>query len=77
MDNIEPQIELNTDITAPIYEGQELGVVKYNIDKIDYETKLVASNDVEKKTYYIEILIIGGMLLIFVIILVAKRKNRK
>ena len=77
LDNIEPQIELNTDITAPIYEGQELGVVKYNIDKIDYETKLVASNDVEKKTYYIEILIIGGMLLIFVIILVAKRKNRK
>ena len=57
VDEIEPEIVLNENIIAPITAGQELGTVKYNVDGLEYNAKLLAENDVELKTYYLEILI--------------------
>ena len=73
---IEPEIVLNENISAPINKGQELGTIKYTVDGIEYEAKLVAENDVVRKLYYEEILIGSGILFIVfcVIVLVVKKK---
>lgn len=55
IDKIIPEINLNEEIVAPISKGQELGTIKYIVDDIEYDSKLLAANDVQKKTYYKEI----------------------
>ena len=75
---IEPQIILNEDIVAPINKGQELGTIKYTVDGLEYDAKLLAENDVILKTYYVEILIGGVCFIVLVWIIRKKRKkNRK
>lgn len=46
--DITPDISLNDNISAPIYEGTVLGTVTYNIDGISYKANLIASHSVEK-----------------------------
>lgn len=75
-ENIEPKIVLQEEILAPISEGQELGTIDYEVDGLKYSAKLLAQNDVEEKTYYIEIAI--GIIVFLIIILILKRiKHRK
>ena len=75
-EEIEPEINLNENIVAPILKGQELGNVKYTVDGLEYNAKLLAENEVIKKTYYVEILIGVGVLAVIVcIIIVIKKKN--
>ena len=75
---IEPEITLNEEIVAPIYKGQELGTIKYTVDGLEYNAKLLAENDVIKKTYYVEILIgIGALFVIVVVIVIVKKKVGK
>ena len=76
LDEIKPEIKLNDKIEAPIIKGQELGTVKYTVDGLEYNAKLLAENDVEKKTYVIEILIGSGILLIIVCIVLKIRKKK-
>ena len=84
VDKIEPEIILEEDIVAPIYKGQELGKIKYIVDGLEYNGRLLAENDVELKTYYVEILVGSGIVFIVVGIIFIrakkrskKRKNRK
>ena len=72
-----PEILLNENIVAPIDKGQEIGIVKYNVDGMEYTGKLLAENDVELKTYYVEISIGVGICAVILIILAIKRKRRK
>ena len=72
---IEPEIILNENISAPIEEGQELGTVKYNVDGIEYTAKLIAEKNVELRTYYKEILIVIGTIMIIVILFKRSRKK--
>ncbi|MBR3133219.1 MAG: D-alanyl-D-alanine carboxypeptidase [Clostridia bacterium] len=78
-DQIVPIIELNDDIVAPINKGQEIGTIKYNVDGLEYSAKLLAANDVEKKTYYVEIGIASGIsftiIICFYIIVKIRRKK--
>ena len=75
-EEIEPEINLNEEIVAPIFEGQELGTIKYTVDGLEYNAKLLAENEVIKKTYYVEILIgVGVLAVIICIITVIKKKN--
>lgn len=46
--NLEPEITLNDNISAPVSEGDILGRVSYNVDGVSYSTNLIASNAVEK-----------------------------
>ena len=71
---IEPEILLNEKIEAPITQGQEMGIIKYNIDGVEYEAKLLAETDVKLKTYYIEILVGAGIFLI-IIVMISKTKK--
>ena len=50
VEEIEPEISLNNEIIAPISQGQELGTIKYTVDGLEYKAKLLAENDVIKKT---------------------------
>ena len=75
LDEIEPEIVLNDNIVAPISKGTELGMVKYTVDGIEYSAKLVAENDVELKTYYIEI--IAGITVVAVIVIIIGIMKRR
>ena len=80
VDEIEPEIVLNEDIKAPIGQGQELGIIKYNVDGLEYKAKLLAETEVELKTYYVEILIGVGIFIIVLgvaLIVRKKKKNKK
>lgn len=48
LESISPQIEINSNIEAPIEEGQNLGKVSYTVNGVTYSTNLVASQNVEK-----------------------------
>ena len=80
-DNIKPEIKINEGIVAPIQEGQELGTITYTVEGIEYNAKLIAASNVDKKTYEKEIAI--GIICFIVLILiiriinVKRRKNRK
>ena len=76
---IEPQIDLNDNIVAPINEGQELGTVKFNVDGLEYSAKLLAEKEVELKTYYVEILIgcVVFFVLFIIVIKIRKKRNYK
>lgn len=77
-EEIEPEISLNDEIIAPISKGQELGTIKYTVDGLEYNAKLLAENEVIKKSYYVEILIgIGVFLIIVGVIIIIKKRPRK
>lgn len=48
LESISPQIEINSNIEAPIEEGQNLGKVSYTVNGVTYSTNLVASQNIEK-----------------------------
>jgi D-alanyl-D-alanine carboxypeptidase len=75
VDKIIPEIKLNDEIKAPIVEGQELGTIKYKVDDIEYSAKLLAANNVEKKTYYVQIGI--GVVAVLVCFLVFRRRPKR
>lgn len=72
-EEIIPEINLNDEYVAPISQGQELGTLKYNVEGVEYSTKLLAASSV-KRSYYIEIIIAIGVVLIIIIFMVVKRK---
>ena len=75
--NYMKEITLNEKIEAPIEKGRELGTVKYSVDGLEYSAKLLAENEVELKTYYLEIAI--GLVIFTVIIIIGRKvkKNRQ
>ena len=65
---IEPQITLNSDIKAPIEDGQVLGKVSYSVNGITYSTDLIAANNVEKSNFVLYCLYGLGILILILII---------
>ena len=64
--NIEPQIELNKNIKAPIKKGDNVGKASYTVEGKTYETNLIAESEVKKsKTGITFLLIFIGLLLLF------------
>lgn len=74
---IEPEIILNDNIVAPISKGQELGTIKYTVDGLEYNAKLLAENDVVLKTYYVEMAIAGVALFMSICVVVIMNKGKK
>lgn len=63
---IEPQINLNSKIKAPIKKGTILGTVSYEIEGKTYTGNLIAENDVKKsKTGLLFLLIFIGLVVLF------------
>ncbi len=68
LSKIEPQISLNSDIKAPIEDGQVLGKVSYNVNGITYTTDLIAANNVKKSNLILYSLCGLGILILILII---------
>ena len=77
VNEIDPEIVLNDNIVAPISKGQELGTIKYNVEGLEYNAKLLAESDVEVKTYYVQIGIGVGVFVVVLMILVTVRKKSR
>lgn len=76
VEEIEPEIILDENIVAPIYKGQELGTIKYTVEGLEYNAKLLAVNDVER-SYLVEILIgSGAVFVVFCIVIIIVKKKR-
>lgn len=75
--NYIPEIYLNSDISAPIAEGDVLGKAIYTIDGISYEADIVATHTVENSQLLQFILQIGGLFIAFLITFVIFFSNRK
>jgi len=76
VDAIIPSIEIIEGIKAPININDEIGTVKYRVDDIEYEAKLLAQNTVEEKTYFIQMISIGISCMVISIVLLNKKKRR-
>lgn len=77
--NYTPTIKLNSNISAPITEGEVLGKAIYSIDGIDYESEIVATHNVEASQLLQFILQIGGLFILLLItfeIFFSKRKKK-
>lgn len=48
LNTLDYTIKINESISAPISEGDTLGTITYNIDGIEYSSKLIANHSVEK-----------------------------
>lgn len=78
IDNLEPSITLNQNLTAPIEEGTTMGFAEYEIDGVKYNVNLIASHSVEKFNIWdYSFYFVAGFLLILVIIFLLKMRNRK
>ena len=76
IDEIQPEISLNKDIKAPIYEGDELGTIKYVINDETYETELIASHYVEESMVLTYCLWAMGIGLVLAIIVIKIREHK-
>ena len=73
--DLQPSIEINENITAPIAKDKVLGKISYTIDGIIYESDLIAENDVIKSNL-LEI-IFQIVFALFILILIAKFLSHK
>ena len=75
-ENIEPEIEIDETVKAPIKANQVLGYATYKIDGLNYSTNIIAREDIEKSNIglYIAIGAIAVVLLAAIIIIIKKRK---
>ena len=71
-----PDIKLNDEILAPIMAGDELGTISFDVDGLQYDAKLIAANDVEKRTYYKEIGI-GAAVAVVILTFITKKPKKK
>ena len=75
--NYLPEIQLNSDISAPIAEGDVLGKAIYTIDGISYEADIVATHNVEKSQLLQFVLQIAALLIALLITFQIFFSNRK
>lgn len=78
--NYIPEIQLNSNISAPIAEGDVLGKAIYTIDGISYEADIVATHNVENSQLLQFVLQIGGIFIALLItfeIFFSNRKKKK
>lgn len=66
LSELEPKINLNSEISAPISKGQKLGTITYTINGNDYTTDLIANSNVEQNINFISYSLIAGIILLIV-----------
>ena len=68
IENIEPNINLNSEISAPIMQGDRIGTVTYTVNGVEYTTDLIASHDVEALNIPIYLIIAFGIFIVLFVI---------
>lgn len=82
-EEIEPEIILDDDISAPISKGEKVGKIKYEIEGTTYEAYLIADSEVNEKSYTKIILYVIFTIIVLIVvigyirILNMKNKRRK
>ena len=74
--DIEPRIDLNENLIAPISQGQVVGKIVYNIDGVEYFSNLLASKSVipsNSTALFFEILALVIILIILIKLLLHKK----
>ena len=66
-EEINTEIILNDIISAPIKQGEILGIAKYSINGMEYSTNLVAANNVEQLDFLNYLLYASGVFLLMLI----------
>ncbi len=79
VDDLEYNINLNKNISAPIKQDDVLGNISYVIDNEEYKIDLIASHSVEKShlVFYVMEILIGLALVIVVVLILHNRKKAK
>lgn len=73
---IEPEITLNEDLSAPISKGEVVGSITYRIEGLKYTTDLIAGNDVnELKEFDMKFFVILGIVILLVLVIILIRKR--
>lgn len=75
--NYTPEIQLHSDISAPITQGDVLGSVVYTVDGIQYTSDIVATHNVEASQLLQFVLQIGGLFIVLLITFRIFFSNRK
>lgn len=75
--NIDSEIKLKEDLQAPIAKGTIIGTISYTEDNIKYEANLVATEDVLKANWILNILGIALAIVILIIIYIIFEKSRR
>jgi D-alanyl-D-alanine carboxypeptidase (penicillin-binding protein 5/6) len=79
IENIEPVINLEKTITAPLATGTVVGTATYTIDGEKYTSKIIATHDVEKSTFWlliIRIILITLIIITLISLLIPKKKKK-
>lgn len=66
-EEINTKIILNDIISAPIEQGEILGIAKYSINGVEYSTNLVAANNVEPLNFLNYLLYASGIFLLLLV----------
>lgn len=74
-----PTITFNNDLKAPIKKGDIIGTISYNINDIEYNSNLLAENDVKESHFWLifSIVIIIVLFILFRIKVVNSKKHSK
>ena len=56
--------------------GDELGTISFDVDGLQYDAKLIAANDVEKRTYYKEVGI-GAAVAVAILTFITRKPKKK
>ena len=74
---ISPEVEITTDLKAPILKDAIIGKVYYNVDGITYSANLIAKNSVEKSSVLINFIFIFFITVIIIGLLKFKKNFNK
>ena len=79
IEDIKPEINLNSELQAPIEANEIMGTVTYNIDGLTYSSNLLAKNEVTASKSFENLLkiLFGLVILIIVFELMYSKKNKK
>ena len=79
-ESYEPEIKLEDNISAPIYQGQILGKIVYNIDGIEYSADLKAAHNVDISSFFklaVQTVLVILILYFLYLLLFDDSKNKK
>lgn len=75
INNLEPKLELDTPLVAPIKRGSTIGKITYDIDGIIYTSELIAETDVNIVNFVLIIFRLGLILLVIFIFFAIFRRS--
>ena len=79
INKIQSNINIYDEIVAPIKQNQKLGNITIDIDGVKYTAELVASHDVEKPPFWIQNMVVVGIIIFIILIisLIIKKQRIK